>query len=83
MLCQLDLVVTDRPDVPARVLAALARRQGAIVSLSFTRGRDGGSAALELAIDVDDRHRRLLVERIAALVDVWEVRPRAARGSGG
>jgi acetolactate synthase regulatory subunit len=83
MLCQLDLVVTDRPDVPARVLATLARRQGAIVALAFVRGRDDGSAALELAIDVDDRHRRLLVERIAALVDVWEVRPRAARGSGG
>jgi acetolactate synthase regulatory subunit len=76
MLCQLDLVVTDRPDVPARVLATLARRQGAIVSLAFARGHGGGSAVLELAIDVEDRHRRLLIERIAALVDVWDVRAR-------
>jgi acetolactate synthase small subunit len=73
MLCHLDLVVTDRPDVPARVLATLARRQGAIVSLAFARGRDDGAAGLALAIDVEDRHRRLLIERIAALVDVWEV----------
>jgi acetolactate synthase small subunit len=73
MLCHLDLVVTDRPDVPARVLATLARRQGAIVSLAFARGRADGAAGLALAIDVEDRHRRLLIERIAALVDVWEV----------
>jgi hypothetical protein len=82
-LCTLHLVVTDRPDVPQRVMAACCRRQGAVVALAFDRGGPDGTAALELAVEVEPRLRRGLIERIAGLVDVLEVRPRAARGSGG
>ena len=77
-LCHLNLLVSDRPEVPARVMATCARRRGAVVALAFTRGGPDGAAELELAVEVEPRHRRLLIERIAALVDVREVRD--ARG---
>ena len=82
-LCTLRLVVSDRPDVPQRVMATCCRRQGAVVALVFERGGADGTAALELAVEVEPRLRRGLIDRIAGLVDVLEVRPRAARGSGG
>jgi hypothetical protein len=82
-LCTLHLVVTDRPDVPQRIMATCCRRQGAVVALAFERCGPDGTAALELAVEVEPRLRRGLIDRIAALVDVLEVRPRAARGSGG
>jgi acetolactate synthase regulatory subunit len=83
-LCHLDLVVSDRPDVPQRVMSACCRRQGTVVALAFTRG-GGDTAQLELAVEVEPRLRRGLIDRIAALVDVRElrVRGRAARESGG
>jgi acetolactate synthase regulatory subunit len=79
----LNLVVTDRPDVPHRVMATCCRRQGTVVALAYERGGPHGTAELDLAVDVEPRLRRGLIDRIAALVDVLEVRPRAARGSGG
>jgi acetolactate synthase regulatory subunit len=84
-LCQLTLVVSDRADVPQRVMATCCRRQGTVVALVFTRGGADESAELELAVEIEPRLQRGLVERIAGLVDVRElrVRDRAARGSGG
>ena len=68
----LDLVVTDRLDVTQRVMATCCRRQGTVVALTFTR-RGDGTALLKLAVEVDPRLRRGLIERIAGLVDVREV----------
>jgi hypothetical protein len=73
----LNLLVTDRNDVPQRVMSTCCRRQGTVVALALTRGYDG-TAELELAVEVEPRLRRSLIERIAGLVDVLEVRD--ARG---
>jgi hypothetical protein len=75
-LCRIALVCADRDDIPARVTATCARRQGVVVALSYARGRPGGTAELELSVEVDERHRGLLVARLAGLVDVREVRLR-------
>ena len=84
-LCEMTLVVSDRPDVTHRVMATCCRRQGTVVALVFTRDGSGDTAELELAVEVEPRLRRGLIERIAGLVDVREVRvrDRAVRGSGG
>jgi hypothetical protein len=63
--------------VPQRVMATCCRRQATVVALTLTRGFDG-TAELELAVEVEPRLRRALIERIAGLVDVLEVRD--ARG---
>jgi acetolactate synthase regulatory subunit len=83
-LCQLTLVVSDKPDVTQRVMATCCRRQGTVVALVLTRG-SGETAELELAVEVEPRLRRGLIERIAGLVDVREVRvrDRVALESGG
>ena len=73
----LNLLVTDRHDVPQRVMSTCCRRQSTVVALALTRGHDG-TAELELAVEVEPRLRRGLIERIAGLVDVLEVRD--ARG---
>jgi hypothetical protein len=73
----LNLLVTDRNDVPQRVMSTCCRRQGTVVALTLTRGCDG-TAELELAVEVEPRLRRGLIDRIAGLVDVLEVRD--ARG---
>jgi hypothetical protein len=73
----LNLLVTDRNDVPQRVMATCCRRQGTVVALTLTRGYDG-TAELELAVEVEPRLRRGLIDRIAGLVDVLQVRD--ARG---
>jgi acetolactate synthase regulatory subunit len=73
-MLDLHLVVSDRPDVPQRVMATCCRRQGAVLALAFERGGPDGTAELELTVDVEPRLRRGLVDRIAALVDVLEVR---------
>jgi acetolactate synthase regulatory subunit len=75
-LCSITLTCSDRDDIPARVTATCARRCGVVVALAYARGRPGGTAELELTVDVDERHRALLVHRLAALVDVHEVRRR-------
>jgi acetolactate synthase regulatory subunit len=75
-LCRITLICTDRDDVPARVTATCARRSGVVVALSYARGRPGGTAELDLTVDVDERHRALLVDRVAALVDVHDLRCR-------
>jgi len=77
-LCTLRLVVADRPDVPQRVLATCCRRQGTVVALAFERGGAGDTARLELAVEVEPRLRRALIDRIAGLVDVLEVHARHA-----
>jgi acetolactate synthase regulatory subunit len=77
-MLDLHLVVSDRPDVPQRVMATCCRRQGAVVALAFERGGPDGSAELDLTVAVDDRLRRGLIDRIAGLVDVLEVRALAA-----
>jgi acetolactate synthase regulatory subunit len=84
-MLDLHLVVSDRPDVPQRVMATCCRRQGAVIALAFDRGGPDGTAELGLTVDVAPRLQRGLVDRIAGLVDVREVRvrPRAALGSGG
>jgi hypothetical protein len=83
LVVHLDLVVSDRPDVPQRVMATCCRRQGTIVALTFTR-RGDGTALLKLTLEVEQRLRRGLIDRIAALVDVREVvRDRAALESVG
>jgi hypothetical protein len=84
-LCTLNLVVSDRPDVPQRVMATCCRRQGAVLALAFERGGPDGTAELELAVEVEPRLQRGLIDRIAGLVDVHElrVRPPAARVSDG
>jgi acetolactate synthase regulatory subunit len=79
----LNLVVSDRPDVPQRVMATCCRRQGAVLALTFERGGADGTAELELTVDVDERLRRGLIDRIAGLVDVREVRRPAALVSAG
>ena len=73
----LNLLVTDRHDVPQRVMATCCRRQGTVVALVLSRGHDG-TAELELAVEVEPQLRRGLIDRIAGLVDVLEVRD--ARG---
>jgi acetolactate synthase regulatory subunit len=75
-VCQLDLLVSDRPDVPQRVLAAACRRQGVVLALAFERGGPDGTAGLELTVEVAPHLHGLLIERIAALVDVRDVRVR-------
>ena len=77
-LCTLRLVVADRPDVPQRVMATCCRRQGAVVALAFERGLPGGTGELELAVEIEPRLRRGLIERISGLVDVLEVHARGA-----
>ena len=69
----LNLLVTDRHDVPQRVMATCCRRQGTVVALVLSRGHDG-TAELELAVEVEPQLRRGLIDRIAGLVDVLEVR---------
>ena len=83
-LCTLRLVVADRPDVPQRVMATCCRRQGAVVALAFERGLPDGTGELELAVEIEPRLRRGLIERISGLVDVLEVHARGAdtRGDG-
>jgi acetolactate synthase regulatory subunit len=75
-MLDLHLVVSDRFDVPQRVLATCCRRQGAVLALAFERGGPDGTASLALTVDVEPRLRRGLIERIAGLVDVREVRVR-------
>jgi acetolactate synthase regulatory subunit len=75
-LCRITLVCSDRDDIPARVTATCARRCGVVVALTFARGRPGDTAELDLSVDVDERHRSLLVHRLEGLVDVHEVRCR-------
>ena len=75
-LCSITLICSDRDDIPARVTATCARRCGVVVALAYARGRPGDTAELELSVDVDQRHRALLVHRLAGLVDVHEVRCR-------
>ena len=72
LVVHLDLVVSDRPDVPQRVLATCCRRQGTVVALTFTR-RGDDTALLKLTVEVEPRLRRALIDRIAGLVDVREV----------
>ena len=76
-ISHLSLLVNDRNDVPQRVMSTCCRRQGTVVALTLSRGYDG-TAELELAVEVEPRLRRTLIDRIAALVDVLEVRD--ARG---
>jgi acetolactate synthase regulatory subunit len=76
-ISHLNLLVSDRNDVPQRVMSTCCRRQGTVVALALTRGYDG-TAELELAVEVEPRLRRALIDRIAGLVDVLEVRD--ARG---
>jgi hypothetical protein len=75
-LCRITLICADGDDIPARVTATCARRRGVVVALSYARGRPGGTAELELSVEVDERHRALLVARLAGLVDVHDVRLR-------
>jgi hypothetical protein len=77
-MLSLQLVVADRYDVPQRVLATCCRRRGAVLALAFERGGPDGTATLDLSVDVEPRLRRGLVERIAGLVDVLEVREPSA-----
>ena len=77
----LNLLVSDRRDVPQRVLATCCRRQGAVVAMTFSR-RGDGTADLELAVEVEPRLRRSLIDRIAGLVDVLEVRDARGRPLG-
>jgi len=73
----LNLLVSDRRDVPQRVMATCCRRQAVVIAMTLTR-RPGGTAELELAVEVDPCHEQRLIGRIAALIDVLEVRD--ARG---
>ncbi len=82
-MLDLHLVVSDRYDVPQRVVATCCRRRGAVLALTFDRGGPDGTATLDLTVDVEPRLRRGVIDRIAALVDVLEVRPRAALESVG
>jgi acetolactate synthase regulatory subunit len=75
-LCRITLTCSDRDDIPARVTATCARRCGVVVALAYARGRPGDMAELELSVEVDERHRTLLVHRLAGLVDVHDVRCR-------
>ena len=75
-LCRITLTCTDIDDIPARVTATCARRCGVVVALAYARGRPDGTAELDLSVEVDERHRALLVGRLAGLVDVHEVRCR-------
>ena len=75
-LCRIALTCADSDDIPARVTATCARRRGVVVALSYARGRPDGTAELELSVEVDERHRALLVARLAGLVDVRDARLR-------
>jgi hypothetical protein len=75
-LCRITLICTDGDDVPARVTATCARRCGVVVALAYARGGPDDTAELELSVEVDERHRALLVARLEGLVDVHEVRCR-------
>jgi hypothetical protein len=72
-MLDLHLVVSDRYDIPQRVLTTCCRRRGAVLALAFERGGPDGTATLDLTVDIEPRLRRGLVDRIAALVDVLEV----------
>jgi acetolactate synthase regulatory subunit len=75
-LRHLRLVVDDRPEVPARIAITCLRRQGTIVALAYERGLAGGAARLDVAIEVSQRHARLLEQRLEQLVEVRELRAR-------
>jgi hypothetical protein len=75
-LCRITLTCGDRDDIPARATATCARRCGVVVALAYARGKPDGTAELELSVEVDERHRELLVHRLAGLVDVHTVRCR-------
>lgn len=77
LVVHLDLVVSDRPDVTQRVLATCCRRQGTVVALTLLR-RGDGTALLKLTVEVEQRLRRGLIDRLAGLVDVHEVRNSAS-----
>jgi acetolactate synthase regulatory subunit len=77
-MLSLDLVVSDRFDVPQRIVATCCRRQAAVLALRFERGGAAGTAELALTVDVAPRLERGLMVRIAGLVDVLEVRVRRA-----
>src|SRR5215467_5858407 len=74
-MLDLHLVVSDRYDVPQRVVTTCCRRQGAVLALTFDRGGPDGTATLDLTVDVEPRLQRGLIDRISALVDVLETRP--------
>jgi hypothetical protein len=76
----LHLVVSDRLDVPQRVMATCCRRQAVVIGLAFERGGPHGTAELELAVEVEPRLRQGLIDRIAGLVDVLEVQAAEAAG---
>jgi acetolactate synthase small subunit len=71
---RLTLDVTDRADVLPRIVGLCHRRGCEIISLSYERGDRHRPGRLDLAVRADDRHLRPLAPKLAALVDVQDVR---------
>jgi acetolactate synthase small subunit len=68
------LDVTDRADVLPRIVGLCHRRGCEIISLTYARGDRHRPGRLDLAVTADERHLRPLAPRLAALVDVHDVR---------
>ena len=68
---RVSLDVAERPGVLLRVLGVCQRRGARVLAMSY--GCEGDHALIELAISADERMLRLLVGRLAALVEVRSV----------
>jgi acetolactate synthase regulatory subunit len=69
-----ELSTTGRGDVLTRVIGLVRRRCGEVVALEFRRGDRHRPPVLELAVAIDGPRGRTLAARLAALIDVLDVR---------
>ena len=69
-----ELTTTGGSDVLMRVIGLVRRRCGEVLALEFRCGDRHRPPVLELAVAVDGPHGRALAARLAALIDVLDVR---------
>jgi hypothetical protein len=69
-----ELSTTGGSDVLMRVIGLVRRRCGEVVAVEFRRGDRHRPPVLELAVAIDGPHGRALAARLAALIDVLDVR---------
>ncbi|MEA2197891.1 MAG: hypothetical protein QOJ25_1942 [Solirubrobacteraceae bacterium] len=69
-----ELSTTDGGDVLMRVIGLVRRRCGEVVALEFRRGDRHRPPVLEIAVAIDRRQGSSLAARLAALIDVLDVR---------
>jgi hypothetical protein len=69
-----ELTTTGGSDVLMRVIGLVPRRCGEVLALEFRRGDRHRPPVLALAVAIDGPHGRTLAARLAALIDVLDVR---------